>query len=182
MSKNSSCPIENVVIARQYAMNDVDLKEENLYVPNIKEGLGDNFHSDVSSFCVVLATTAINDKFIPVNLDNSKIEMYKPAREVVEEITDPQKAENLINRVRLIKNKLETDTYEYMNIIPNSDIIYCMANQDWYLYVDSNLDIYGEYIDLDERAIVEYNNAKIKLEKLVEEEKLKREGEYRHAI
>lgn len=180
MSKNSSCPIENVVIAKQYAMKDVDLKETNLYVSNIKSGL-DYFYSDVSSFCVVLATKAVNEKFVPIELDNSKVEMYEPAREVVKEIYNPQKAENLINRVRLVKNKLDTGSYEYTEVIRGQDVIYCIANQDWYIYVDTDLKIHGEYIELDKRAILEYNDAMTQIEEFINETRFKRE-EVRHAI
>lgn len=180
MSKNSPAPIENVVIARQYAINDSDLKEVNLDVPNIKEGF-DYFYSDVSSFCVVLTTTAKEEKFVPVNLDNSKVEMYKPARETIKEIKNPEIAEKMINRVRLIKNKLETDSYEYMKTIFGNDLIYCIANQDWYIYVDKNLNIHGEYINLDKRAIIEYNNAMSQVEDFVNEARLE-SGEVKHAI
>ena len=158
-SLNSSCPIENVVIHREYAMKSVDDNRILLNVSKVNEGLG-TFHIDIGSFVHVLATTS-NDKFVPVNLDNSCVPTYKPARELVK-INDERTLEQ-INKVNRIKEIIEGK--EYDNVEPITEIIYGIAGEDFYVYIDEFGNLKCNIITRDERALKEYYEA---LEKVKE--------------
>ena len=181
-SKNSIVPIENVVISNDYAMKEAEYKTEYLGIDNIKQGLG-TFYTDVNSNCVVLSTTAKNSSFTPIDLNNQNVPDYLPAREQVVETFDSKLAISNINRVHLIKKELLEEMYEFEEEIIIDNLIYCLFNQDWYIYVDTNFNIYEERIDVDERSLKELEEARIKVLQFIQiQKKMKTEGEVHHAI
>ena len=180
-SKGSSSPIDNVVISKEYAMEETNYQKQNIGVSNIKEGLS-NFYSDVNAYCIILATNAKKGSFTPVNFDNSRIKMYLPAREIVKETTDVKIACDIINRIHLVKEQLEKNSYEYSKIVLTEELIYCISNQDWYIWVDSNLEIHEELITVDKRAVIEYNEAKSKVAEFVTNVTNERVGAIKHGI
>ena len=97
--------------------------------------------------------------------------MYLPAREVVEQITDAKIASQRINRVNLVKKCLENEYIDNEYIIPLYDVVYCLANQDWYIYIDSEYNIHEQLIVYDKRALIEFAQAKMKIESLISETK-----------
>ena len=48
------------------------------------------------------------------------------------------------------------------------DLLYCISNDDWYLYVDKNLNIKSEYIGIDPRAKEELDKYKTIVEGMLE--------------
>lgn len=165
LSKNSSCPIENVVVHRAYATINMDSPMEYLGVESIKEGLP-QFYSDVSTSAIILATTAKQGKFTPLNFDKTNVPTYQPLRYQPRVTKNIQEASNKINRVNSVKRLLAGENYEYIEPMqfPNG-LIYAIVSEDWYIYVDENGLIFKDIIDLDPRAKEEFAKAVVEVEK-----------------
>lgn len=164
LSKNSPCPIENVVVHRAYATSEMDAPLEDLGVQNIKEGLP-TFYTDVGRSAIILATSATKGKFAPVNLDKSKVPTYQPLREKARVTKNIQEASNKINRVNSVKRLLAGENYEYIEPMQFSNgIIYAIVSHDWYIYVDEKGNILSDCMDIDPRAKEEFAEALIEVQ------------------
>jgi hypothetical protein len=164
LSKNSPCPIENVVVHKAYATINMEEPMVNLGIDNIKEGLP-QFYTDVSASAIVLATSAKDRKFAPVNLDKSQVPTYQPLREKPQISRTIQEASGKINRVNSVKRLLAGENYEYIEPYKFSNgLIYAIVSNDWYLYVDESGNINKELIDIDPRAKEELAQALIEVE------------------
>lgn len=178
LSKNSPCPIENVVVHRAYATNIMREENVQLNVRNIKEGLP-SFYTDVNSHPIILATTAKKGKYVPVDLDNSRVPTYQPAREIPIVYKDATKAVGKISRVASIKRLLNGENYEYIASLEfENNIIYAIVSEDWYIYVDELGNIHKDYIDIDPRAKEELAEYLIKLETQLATEPITKEDTY----
>ena len=153
-SKDSTCPIENVVIHRDYAMNETKDNRVQLNISNNKKGLKP-FYSDVGNLVQVLATTA-EEGFVPVDLDNSKVPSYLPSREKIRSGSSSTIVEQ-INRLYTISLGLKGQYY-YVNPIA-TDIVYGYVGEDWYVFINEQNEIICDRIDRDERSIIEYEFA-----------------------
>lgn len=164
LSKNSPCPIENVVVHRAYATSYMNSKMEHLGVDSIKEGLP-QFYSDVGTSAIVLATTAQKGKFVPLNFDKSNVPTYQPLREKPKVTKSIQEASNKINRVNSVKHLLSGENYEYIEPMQfTNGLIYAIVSEDWYIYVDENGNIIKDFIDIDPRAKEELAQALLEVE------------------
>lgn len=178
LSKDSTCPIENVVVHRAYATTGMEEKNVQLNVRNIKEGLP-AFYTDVNSNTIVLATTAKTGKFTLVNLDKTKVPEYPPAREIPKVYKESTKATGKITRVASIKKLLNGENYEYISPIEfENGLIYAIVSEDWYIYVDELGQIHQDCIDIDPRAKEELAEYMIKLETQLATEPIKKEETY----
>jgi hypothetical protein len=159
LSKDSSCPIENVVVHRAYATIDMKSPMEYLGVDNIKEGLP-QFYSDVSSSAIILATSASKGKFTPLDFDKSRVPTYQPLREKPKVVKNIQEASNKINRVNSVKCLLAGENYEYIEPMQfTNGLIYAIVSHDWYIYVDEKGNILYNCMDIDPRAKEEFAEA-----------------------
>ncbi len=148
MSKDSTCPIQNVVVARAYATDQ--LPEINLGISNNKKGLR-AFYSDIQTSGIVLSSTG--DPYMPIDFDKSKVPSYFPAREKAYVGNDTLKLMDMINRVHSVKEALSGRNYEYVEPISfDNEIVYGVVNQDWYICIDRMGNIYEEIIPIDKRA------------------------------
>lgn len=156
MSKDSACPIENVVVARAYATGN--LSEINLGISNNKKGLK-AFYSDIQTSGVLLATTG--EPFARIELDKGNVPSYSPAREKIYVGNDSFKLQEMMNRVHSVHEALAGASYEYVEPLSFADdIVYGFANQDWYVCMDSSGKLYEEIIPIDKRAQEELDSAR----------------------
>ena len=164
LSKNSPCPIENVVIHKEYATKTMKEDMIKLGVESIKEGLP-KFYTDIGSSAIVLATTAKDKDFVPLNFDKTNVPTYLPARENVVECKTLQEASGRINRIASIKRMLAGENYEYIEPYNfKTGFLYGIVNEDWYVYVDETGQIIKDVIDIDPRAKEELAQAIIEIE------------------
>ena len=178
LSKNSSCPIENVVVHRAYATTHMPERNVSLNVKNIKEGLP-GFYTDVDSHPIVLATTATDKPFTMVDLDNSKVPVYQPAREIPITYTNGAKASGKIIRIDSIKRMLEGENYEHIAPLEfENGLTYAIVSDDWYIYVDAKGNVHKDCIDIDPRAKEELAEYLIKLETEMTIEPTQKEDSY----
>ena len=164
LSKDSPCPIENVVVHRAYATIDMKSPMEYLGVDNIKEGLP-QFYSDVSSSAIILATSASKGKFAPLDFDKSRVPTYQPLREKPKVVKNIQEASNKINRVNSVKRLLDGENYEYIEPMQfTNGLIYAIVSHDWYIYVDEKGNILYDCMDIDPRAKEEFAEALVEVQ------------------
>ena len=163
----STCPIENVFVHNSYAAEYSLLPLEKFEVTNIKDGF-DYFYTDIQESGLVLAST--QSPHSTIDLDNSQVPFYKPARENIIESHSLNNLQSIINRVHIIDATLNGENYEYVEPIYFTDgLLYGIASQDWYIYIDENFEIHEEIIPNDERALEELNSAREKIQTYLEE-------------
>lgn len=164
-SKDSECPIDNVVLHNAYAAIEANLSNQDLKIDNNKEGLK-KFYSDINDRGIVLASTG--SPFTKINFDKSRVPIYEPAREISFSGIDSVKLRNMINRVYAMKQILSNIEYEYLDALEfENGLLYGIVNQDWFIYVDSRGKIYEEILNVDDRAKEELANARIIINNMV---------------
>lgn len=166
-SKDSACPIENVVVETTYAVDQGKYSKTYLGVSNIKIGLP-HFYSDVSSNAHVLATSSTTAPFVPLNFDKSNVPTYLPAREKARESTNLRDLIDMINRVSGIKALLAGQALENIEpVVENDSFLYGIASNDWYIYIDNDLVIHEDFITIDERVKEELEIARKKVGEMI---------------
>ena len=162
-SKKSSYPIANVITSKTSLFNDdyktinIQITENNDYLNNVID----------SSNCLILATNSPNDS-ISINTSNEEIPTYLPARREIRKINNKKILLKYINRVAGIKQILEGVDYRLLkekNI--ESEVLFALINDEWYIYVDENYNIYSDCIELDERAKNEFLEELSKVDTIV---------------
>ena len=155
-SRESKCPIDNVVIPRTRIMEEVEDDRITLDIKNVKKGLPD-FYTDVTPLVHVLATTSPTEKFVETTDNTNEIPTYTPARELVVEGNDKKIIEK-INRIHIINKIFNNENFRYTTPI-TTKIIYGIVGEDWYVFIDENKQIESEMINRDIRAQEEFKNA-----------------------
>ena len=162
ISKESEYPIDNVVIHKAYAMNSVPDKPINLEIAygDNKRGFDNDFYSDINNSGIILAST--DKPFAPIKFETEKLPEYLPARDIPYKGKGDDKLIEIINRVHSVKEVLDGKDYrEVDETIPLDEIIlYGVANNDYYVYVNANGEVHDLLIDNDKRAIAEFEQAK----------------------
>ena len=146
-SKDSSYPVENVVISATQAMLGV-YKEDDLHIKNPTDNLG-YFYSDVKDKAVVIATRSKTSSFVPINFNQDGIPKYETIRGKVSKITDKLEILQIINKTRIINNLLngeEIDNIETLQEDYINNVSYVISGEDFYILVDNNDNIIEEFI------------------------------------
>ena len=163
-SADSTCPIENVVLHNAYATENLGLKEEILNIGDNRQGLK-NFYCDIKDKGIILASTG--EPFTKVDFDKSKVSTWLPAREVCYKGLDSKILRMLINRVHTVKYALDGISYEYIAPINfENDIYYGIANQDFYIFMDCNGNVFEEIVNVDSRALIELEEARKEIDNI----------------
>lgn len=177
-SKDSTCPIENIVVHTAYALAYGQYERTDLGVQNIKVGLP-TFYSDVSNSAHVLATTAEDKTFVPVNFAKTQVPIYLPAREKAKESTELKEIVDMINRVTGVKHLLAGQPLETIEpVINDSQFIYGIASQDWYIYIDNNFEVHEDIITIDSRAQAELDIARKRVAEMLPVMEMQQEYSY----
>ena len=176
LSKNSTCPIENVVIAKQYALSSSPLNPIDLEVDTIKKGLP-KFYSDVDNKAIVLATTT--PPFKKIDFNKSRVPTYEPCRGKIIKTKDKKELSGKINRIVAIKQMLEGTSYETIKRIDfPTGLLYGIVADDWYIYVDRNKEIKYDCLNVDHRAKEELSEYLLVVEELLQNNEIEEENEY----
>lgn len=157
-SKDSTCPIDNVMLHHAYATEGLSVSETHFDITDNREGLP-VFYCDIKDKGIVLASNG--EPFTKINFDKSQVPSYSPAREECYQMSDTNKLRILINRVHAIKYALSGISYEYIAPMEfEKGIYYGIANQDFYIYIDTEGNIFEEIINVDPRAQIELESAR----------------------
>lgn len=175
LSKESTCPIENVVVSCAFATSYCKLSRTYLDIQNIKDGLP-VFYSDISGNEVVYVLASNRKEgLVPINLDNSQVPYYLPAREKTVMGYSTAELYPLVNRIYAIDKILKKENYEYIDsYYLEQEIVYGLANQDWFVFVDEAGVIHKMIIGYDKRAQEEYQEAQKIVSKYIENIEIKR--------
>ena len=169
-SKESDYPIDNVVASPMFALNGAHTQR--LSEIEIGKGVYEGYH-DVNFDAVVLATTGENGIAVPLDLDSSRHPHYKCVRVLPEEIKGEISKENKIKLQRIVAIKTILEHESDPSIIEGIDIditgleenlIYVIIGQDWFVALNSDLEIKSDIIPLDDRAQKEYEEALKRIE------------------
>ncbi len=154
-SKESKYPIDNVVINSAYGYVDQDCLT-NLNVRSIQTGF-ERFYFDTGNIAIVVATSSKDKEFEELKLNKDHAPLYEVQRgKTIEYYDDFKKAKDKIRRIDAIKQLLEGKEYQNIDIINfENEPKYVVANDDFYIMVDINNQIRGDYLN-DERARNEY--------------------------
>ncbi len=156
LSKNSPCPIENVVILPVEALEDRKSEAVHLGIEDCDEGLEDLRYKNIKNMAIVVATTAKQGSYVPIDFDKSKVPTYETCRARVHKTTDIEEAKERINRVVAIKQLFNgVDTVEIAALKFEKGFKEGIVTDDWYIYVDEDEIIHFDYIDKDPRALDE---------------------------
>ena len=178
LSKDSDYPIQNIVITKKYAMENTNDKIVNFGIENNKTGLKD-FYSDIDVSGVVLATNATNGQLVPINFDKTYVPTYKPVRSKPQFLSTSSELTARINRVAAIKKILNDASLKDIDSLQFEDGIICgIVTDDWYLYVDINLNVHYDYITIDSRAKEELIEYTTYINDMIENNKIKVDEEY----
>ena len=169
-SKDSEYPIENVVASPCYALLHHETQE--LSDSDIGRGVYEGY-KDVTQNAVVLATTGEDGKAVELELDSSRHPHYRCVRvlpkEIVGDLSDSMKIN--LQRITAIRQVLENEEDpEYLKGIDidtdalDEIYVYTIIGQDWFIALDSNLNIKSDIITLDDRAQLEFDEAMQKVE------------------
>lgn len=176
-SKDSKMPIENVVASPCYALDSYET--EQLSETNIGKDVYTGY-KDVSYNAVILATTGLNNKPVPVKLDATHQPIYEPTRlkpisYTQDKINDSVKIST--QRISAIKacleNKSNPEYYKTINIdyeTLEQEYLYIVLGQDWYVSLDTNGEIRYDIAVQSEKALAELQEALDKVNKLKEEQ------------
>ena len=100
----------------------------------------------------MVATTSKNVNDITIDFDKSNMPSYLPARC---EIKHGEYLKSDIDRIHSV-NSIIKNNNDFESINFDKKIKYTICNNDWYICVDEDNKIYGEIIDIDKRAFLEF--------------------------
>lgn len=179
-SKESNFPIDNVFISPLYAMSKsketiINLNED---MEDIKEEFSP-FWFDLKEKAIVLATTANNETYIPIEKDINNLPKYKVLRDNPRHFTQKEEIFNQVNKIYLLNQMLQDNNPKIIqtsNLIPEEkieNITYLITGEDWLVCLDKNLEIHEFIIPRSEsqinQATLEVNIAKKEIMKKREE-------------
>ncbi len=160
-SASSGYAIENVLLTPQCVTEYYDSIP--LTETNLNKGLG-NFYTDYNGRAVIVSTTSKEkESIVPINFDNSHEVYYLPARDEVRVVKDLTEFTSIVNRINAIKRLQNQEELISIQVIYIDDFVYGIANNDFYIYINSKGEIIEDIITNDERALIELEDARKKV-------------------
>lgn len=166
-------PIENVVVSTGYAVSNHYNETQQLSELDIGRGVYEGY-KDVTNNAYVLATTNPNGNPVTLKLSPNQ-PSYKPVRLPIRTYKENEidtKVKILMQRVKAIKSCLSNPDPNFYNCIDidldqlEHEYIYAIIGEDWYVALNSNLEIEKEQIEVDERSYDEIAEAITRIEQL----------------
>lgn len=140
-SKNSSLPIDNVVVTPYYSMANSGMKETNLGIKDPQKGMK-KFYTDVSSSSIILATSAPNNELVAPNLGIGvpKYDVLRDKKRVLYN----REAFSYLAHLQCLDQVMSGKSIENVEVEINENIIVCLAGEDWCVTIDKqgNIDKY----------------------------------------
>lgn len=172
LTKESDNPIENVFVTEGYSAMDSN-KIYHLNHNDVINGLG-KIYTDYSYSDSILLATAAKKDYVPLKPGNNNIKPYKVQRTKPREYMNPVEATGVINRISSVKQLLNgVDVSDIIDLEFDSDIIYTIASDDWYIYVDNNMQIKTDIIDNSIDSVLERNTFMSLLEQQIKQGEFK---------
>ncbi len=183
-SKNSSRPIENVVIDRRYGFETYSGPFQSLGNVNLREGYTEIYSDTEPSNCIVLATSSKTSSFVPVDTSKSNIPSYPTCRGKIKYSNNIEEIKINYNRILAVKRLLDGVPLEELDVLtlPNN-IISAIVSDDWIILINNQKELQYILIEEDPRAkeeLLDYLE-RVK-EKIQNNEEVLEEGSILHGI
>ena len=135
LSKDSSYPIDNVVISPFYAIKNSNLSEMSLNINNPQAGLRE-FYIDVSSRAVVLATSSKEKSLVPIKLGVRNLPKY-PVQRDKQKILYGVDCQKYVAHLKYLDAFLTGKNLDELEMKQDDDLLFCLAGEDWYVAIDN---------------------------------------------
>lgn len=142
LSKESTLPIDNVVITPFYAMKNSGMFEQNLGIEDPQKGMK-HFYTDVSANSVLLASSNNND-LVPIKLGAKGTPKYDVIRDK-KRILYNQDCINFVSHIHCLDDVLGGTNIDNVEVSVNESLLFCLAGEDWYVAIDKNGEV-NKYI------------------------------------
>lgn len=143
LSKNSSFPIENVVITSDYSMKYSNMLEKNLGISDPQLGMK-KFYTDVSSTSIVLSTSNQNNELVEPKLGVKGIPKY-PVKRDKQKILYNRDCQEYVAHLKSLDQVLSGYAVDDVDIEIDQNLIVCFAGEDWCVTIDKDGNL-NEYI------------------------------------
>lgn len=136
-SKNSSMPIDNIVITSDYALKAYEKEEQPLNIDDRNSALkGLNFNIKDNSTAIVLKTSDPNNSLVEYHFTD-EVPRYSTQREKIKTYYG-ETADNKVTQIHMIDELLSGKNIDEM---PNNQLFncqYCICSSDWYIAIDKD--------------------------------------------
>lgn len=135
-SKNSSFPIENVVVSKFFAMQESGMECVDFGIDKATKGMKD-FYTDITTVGIVLATSNPDGALVPIKQGTKKASRYPVIRDK-KRILYNKEASEYAAHLKCLDQVLSGVDIENVEVKTDTNIIVCFAGEDWCVTVDVN--------------------------------------------
>ncbi len=147
-TKDSTSPIDNVIINDRYGMENSKMKSVPLGVDvtesskitsyfsleELKDLDDKTVYSDVTDYGVVLSSSRPDKKLVPIDL-SAPVPKYSPCRTKIK-VYHGKQAQDQVLHYKLLDGVILGIELDVINVQPNENIKTCIAGEDWYISID----------------------------------------------
>ena len=150
LTKDSSYPIDNILIDGKYGMENsrmstvplgVDVTDKSkitpYFTPEEQKTISSKvIYSDVMEYGIVLSSSRPDKKLVPINLSAS-VPKYAPCRSEIKVYHNKQ-AQDQVVHYKLLEGVINGVELDKIDATFNENIKTCIAGEDWYISIDKN--------------------------------------------
>lgn len=150
LTRNSSSPIDNILIDGRYGMEKsnmrsiplgIDIREKAKITPYFsQEELKDIdekiIYSDVTEYGIVLSSSRPDKKLVPINL-SAPVPKYAPCRSKIK-VYHNRQAQDQVLHYKLLEGVINGAKLDNIDATINEGIKTCITGEDWYIAIDQN--------------------------------------------
>ncbi len=168
-TKDSECPIENVVISYDYAMEpykDSAVPSKLTEYADCFHGLHFNINKDEN--LVVIKTTNPDNSLVPYKFGKDLPPTYEVQRDKIQYVDVLEYAQELIAQKHLLDGILKGQFLGEIDVQVPSDIDLLVCGEDWYVYRDTNGNMHEFIIERSNNLDCVYEEMREGLQKIQE--------------
>ena len=143
LSKNSTLPIENVVITPYYSMKESGMQSKKLGITDPQQGM-EKFYTDVSSTSIILSTSNPNNELVPPKLGVKGVPKY-PVKRDKQKILYNRECWEYVAHLKSLDQVLSGRAIDNIDVVVDENLIVCLAGEDWCVTIDKDGNL-NEYI------------------------------------
>ena len=134
LTKDSPCPIENVVISPYYSMEESNMPVQKSEIQNPQQGLK-NFYTDIRSKLIVLSTTSQTKNIVTPKLGLKNVPKYPVARDK-KNILYNKAGQEYLAHLKSLDQILSGVPVEELDISVDEKVAVCLVGEDWCVTID----------------------------------------------
>ncbi len=134
-SKNSSLPIDNIIITSDYALKDHGKEEQPLNIKDRDKALkGLNFNISQNGTGIILKTSNQDNSLVPY-IFTDQVPKYKTQRDKIK-IFKNKEADNKIMQIYMIDELLSNKDIDELTTEIPKHYKWCISSSDWFVAID----------------------------------------------